>query len=134
MSSQALSGKTVVLSFWATWCKPCRKELPALQQLYSAHYAGRAGVRFFLVNENRGPAAAAKAKAWLRRHGVTLPSALDRDGSVYRKLTRAAVLPVRVVIGPRGGILLRTVGYSAEDAGFPALRSTLAESLKAASD
>lgn len=84
-------------------------------------------MRFFLVNEDRGPGTATRAEGWLKDHDVTLTSTLDPSGAIYRKLTAAAVLPVRVVIGPQGQVLLRTVGYTAKDAGFPTLRSTIAK-------
>lgn len=128
VSLQTLAGKTVVLSFWATWCAPCREELPALQSLYTARYADRADVRFFLISEDQGPGAAGKAAAWLDRHGITLLSALDPGGALGRKLKTSAVLPARVVIGPKGAVLLTTWGYSDENSGFPALRSAIAES------
>lgn len=126
VTSQALQGKTVVLSFWATWCEPCRKELPALQRVYKAHYASRDDVRFFLVNEDRGPGAPAKARAWLQKHGVVMPSALDTSGAVGRALKAAQVLPTRLVIGPHGRVLNTEVGYTEEQRGFSALRRAIA--------
>ncbi len=126
VTSQSLQGKTVVLSFWATWCKPCRKELPALQRVYKAHYANRDDVKFFLVNEDRGPGAPAKARAWLQEHGVAMPSTLDTSGAVGRVLKAAQVLPTRLVIGPHGRVVSTEVGYTRAQHGFSALRHAIA--------
>lgn len=71
------AGKVMVVNFWATWCGPCRREQPALQQL-STEFADR-GVYFLGVNYRDDPAA---ARAYLKQFGVTYPSIEDRAGAL----------------------------------------------------
>lgn len=125
VSSKALKGKTVALAFWATWCVPCRKELPALQKLYESHYAARPDVVFYVVDDGQGAETPAKAKAFLAHFGVRIPAAFDAGGRLAEKLDTRGVLPVRVVIGPRGLMRLTDYGYMKSDAGFSALRKAI---------
>lgn len=129
--STTLAGKTVVLSFWATWCKPCRKELPQLNALYESHYASRPDVVFYVVDEGLGAETPAKAKAFLAHLGVNTPAAFDAGGKLGTELGTRGVLPVRVVIGPQGRERYRSYGYDAADAGFSALRAAIAASQRA---
>jgi cytochrome c biogenesis protein CcmG, thiol:disulfide interchange protein DsbE len=71
------AGKVMVVNFWATWCGPCRREQPALQQL-STEFANR-DVYFLGVNYRDDPAA---ARAYLKQFGVTYPSIEDRAGAL----------------------------------------------------
>jgi thiol-disulfide isomerase/thioredoxin len=70
-----LDGRVVVVNFWASWCVPCRTELPAFQRV-SREFADRP-VTFVGVDasDQRGAAA-----AMLRRSGVTYPTVYDRKG------------------------------------------------------
>jgi thiol-disulfide isomerase/thioredoxin len=70
-----LKGRVVVVNFWASWCVPCRTELPDLQKV-SGEFAGQP-VTFVGVDasDERGAAA-----ALLRRTGVTYPTVYDRRG------------------------------------------------------
>jgi thiol-disulfide isomerase/thioredoxin len=70
-----LDGRVVVVNFWASWCVPCRTELPTFQRV-SREFAGRP-VTFVGVDasDQRGAAA-----AMLRRSGVTYPTVYDRKG------------------------------------------------------
>ncbi len=127
LSSRALSGKTVVLAFWATWCGPCRRELPELQKFYEQHYAARGDVRFFLVDEGYGAETPAKARKFLAHFNLHLPAAFDAEGELGQKLRTGSVIPVRVVIGPHGFVRLIDRGYLKGEAGFPALRKVIRE-------
>jgi thiol-disulfide isomerase/thioredoxin len=100
-------GKVVVLNFWATWCLPCREEMPGFQRL-QARWAGR-GVQFVgLSNED-----AAKVATFSRSLGITYPLWVGGDelGELSRRLgNRLGVLPHTVVLGPSGVATVTRVG------------------------
>ena len=78
-------GSVVLLNFWATWCVPCRSEMPVFeraQQQYRDQGLVVLGVDF---QENE-----ADVLAYLREIGVTFPSAIDRGGDVTRHGARPA--------------------------------------------
>lgn len=126
IASQTLSGETVVLSFWATWCGPCRAELPALQRLYKSHYADKEDIRFYLVNVNSGKKAASKAEEWLEKFDIVIPTALDPQSELAKHLKTSGIVPVLIVLGPNGNVRLTKYGYSKKhNAGFPKLRATI---------
>ncbi|MGH2520630.1 MAG: TlpA family protein disulfide reductase, partial [Chloroflexota bacterium] len=68
-------GRPVVVNFWATWCAPCKKEMPALQ----AEAASHPGLTILGVDNVE---AAVKVKPFVKQHGLTYPILLDQDGSV----------------------------------------------------
>jgi thiol-disulfide isomerase/thioredoxin len=92
----ALKGRPVLLNFWATWCEPCRAEMPSLDRLARRH-AGE-GLAVFTVNYQEGEA---KIRAFLDTLQVSLPVLLDRDGSAARQWT-PRVFPSTVLIDRRG--------------------------------
>ncbi|MFQ5593678.1 MAG: TlpA family protein disulfide reductase, partial [Anaerolineae bacterium] len=71
-----LRGTPVVLNFWATWCPPCRAELPHFQ---SAHAAQGDGVIILAVDEREDPQQVA---GFAQRLGLTFPIPLDTDGRI----------------------------------------------------
>jgi cytochrome c biogenesis protein CcmG/thiol:disulfide interchange protein DsbE len=77
LSLASLRGKTVVLNFWASWCGPCRDEMPLLQA-GSKRWRGK-NVVFVGVDakDDRG-----YARAFLERYGVTYPNVYDGKGSL----------------------------------------------------
>jgi thiol-disulfide isomerase/thioredoxin len=92
----ALQGRVVLLNFWATWCEPCREELPSLQALAQRHEADSLVV--LMVNYRESEPG---IRRFLERTPLALPVLLDRDGSVTRAWT-ARVFPTTVLID-RGG-------------------------------
>lgn len=98
-------GKLVLLHFWATWCVPCRHELPLLQQLLQR----MDGERFQLIsiNVNRGDSAA--VQSFIDAASPGFSTLLDPDGTVR---SRYAVrgLPMSYLIGPDGRIIGRLIG------------------------
>jgi thiol-disulfide isomerase/thioredoxin len=78
LDTGALHGRTVVLSFWATWCGPCLDELPVLQKIYRDR--DPAAPLFYAINvDEAGPDRERAVKGVVRRLGLTFPVALD-DG------------------------------------------------------
>ena len=97
-----LRGKVVFVNLWATWCPPCRKELPTMVRFYR-EYRDR-GVEILAVSEDRDPRAVRKA---VGRYGITFPVLLDENKRVYN-LYRATGVPETHLID-RQGIIRHTV-------------------------
>ncbi|MCB0091244.1 MAG: redoxin domain-containing protein [Caldilineaceae bacterium] len=89
--------KPIVLNFWATWCGPCRNELPALQAA-AAHYAGY--VEIIGVDQMED---AATVQAFVDELGLTFPMPLDADGAVGQQYNVRG-LPTTYFIDRRGVI------------------------------
>jgi thiol-disulfide isomerase/thioredoxin len=96
-----LNGKPAVINFWATYCPPCKTEMPLLQRI-SAQY----GVRLVLINEGDGGQA---ARSFLSGIGLHQGALLDSDLSVGRAYGVSA-LPVTVFIKGDGTIVGRQIG------------------------
>ncbi|HEV7165588.1 MAG TPA: TlpA disulfide reductase family protein [Gammaproteobacteria bacterium] len=94
----ALRGKVVVLNLWATWCAPCRTEMPALDAFY-AKYRGR-GLVVFGLSENDAADAAEVQKVM---QAFSYPAALAAGASVDG-IRMPRVLPITYVIDVKGVI------------------------------
>ncbi len=90
-------GKPVLLNFWATWCPPCRKEIPDLQKFHEQY-----GDRIVLLGINYGEAPD-DVRAFLERYGVTYLNLLDREGTVLVRY-RLTGLPTSFWLDERGVI------------------------------
>jgi thiol-disulfide isomerase/thioredoxin len=95
-SLAAQRGRVVLLNFWATWCEPCRAEMPALQALADRLGAGRLAVVGVNYQETE-----ARIERFVSATGIRFPVLLDRDGSVTRAWTRR-IFPTSVLVGPDG--------------------------------
>ena len=93
---QALRGRAVLLNFWASWCEPCRSEMPTLQQLADFHGAQRLAV--LAINFKEPQASAAR---FARNTALSLPVLLDPQGAVA-KAWAVKVFPTTVLIDRSG--------------------------------
>ena len=100
-------GQVVVLNFWASWCEPCRTELPQLQQLSMQNVGTRdASVAVLAVNYKED---ADKVSRFIQDAGLSLPVPLDRDGRAAQAWT-PRIFPTTVVIDRHGRARLQVVG------------------------
>jgi cytochrome c biogenesis protein CcmG, thiol:disulfide interchange protein DsbE len=111
MSRELRKNDAIVLSFFATWCVPCRKELPEFQELSRAFPGGKIAWR--LVNSGDKPDS---IRAFLRKLSVRVPVLLDR----YLKTTRRYAgdpprLPTTVIIGRDSIVRYLHHGYDGDD-------------------
>ena len=101
-----LAGRTVLLHFWATWCVPCKEELPALQKLAATFDAARVTVVLIAIDTNM---TAAEIATFARALGVTLPIYLARNSTVADSFWGWG-LPVSYLIDARGRFIGRARG------------------------
>ena len=120
---EALKQGPVVLDFWATWCKPCIKSLPKLQEI-AAEY-GKRGVGVYTVNTD-GPRNQPKVRPFLKRHRLELPVLLDHTRQVMKQF-QLSVLPATLIFSTDGAVVYRHLGYKPGDE--TGLRKKLAELL-----
>lgn len=97
-STADLQGKVVLVNFWATWCVPCREEMPSMERLRGALQ----GKPFVVLAVNVGEGARA-ARAFGEKTGLGFPLLLDPDTKTTRAWN-ARVLPASFVVGPDGRI------------------------------
>ena len=100
-----------VITFWATWCKPCRKELPELQKLVERY--GKQGFQVIAVNGD-GPVDAAKIRPFIRARKFDFSVLLDPDGEIKRRF-QVEVFPTTFLVDRDRRIVHRQVGYRQGD-------------------
>ena len=97
-------GKIVLLNFWATWCTPCREEMPAMEKLYQEFKSKNFVVVAIAVKDRKQD-----ALDFVKELKFTYPIGLDPEGSVG-VLYGAWGLPATYLIGPKGEGLARAWG------------------------
>ncbi len=109
-------GKVVLLNFWATWCAPCRKEMPGMEKLWQT-YRGQGLVILAVSTDSGGES---RIRNFASRLGLTFPILLDADSQASDRY-RVAGIPVSFLIDRQGRIVDRVLG-SKEWASEPAFR------------
>jgi peroxiredoxin len=101
-----LKGQVVMVNFWATWCGPCRQEMPHLEALYERYNS--LGFTLLGVNVEDNPEG---AKKWLEENGpVTFPVLLDPKNQVS-KLYKVQTMPTTVLVARDGTMRFIHHGY-----------------------
>jgi peroxiredoxin len=106
VSLAGLKGQVVLINFWATWCGPCRKEMPLLDQIYQ-RYKGL-GFTLLAVNVEEDSAGAV---SWLKQTPVTFPVLFDRQNKVS-KLYEVTAMPSTVIVDRKGQVRFVHYGYT----------------------
>ena len=102
----ALHGKVVLVNLWATWCPPCRAEMPAIEKTYQ-HFKPQ-GFEVLSVNVTNQDSESAVA-TFIKDYGLTFPVTLDRSGEVSSRYTLSG-LPSSFFIDRKGIIRSVIVG------------------------
>jgi peroxiredoxin len=110
----SFQGKVVVISFWATWCGPCKEEMPHLFKMYQE--LGDRGLVVLSVSTDDARSVS-KVKPFIQKMGYSFPVLLDKESTVISSYNPAKTLPYTVIVGRDGTIARRTSGYTPGDEG-----------------
>lgn len=102
----------IVMSFWATWCGPCKMELPHLDELYNAEKDKGLMIVALAMDE---PTTVAEVAPTAQRLGLTMPVALDTNQRAVALYNRSRNAPMTVVIDRQGRIVHQAAGYNPGD-------------------
>lgn len=97
-------GRTLVLNLWASWCGPCRREMPSLERLSATLDPARFAVIGVSIDGD-----SLLAQEFLRQYGISFTNLLDRDGAAARRLG-LDTYPDTFIIAPDGTLLRRMTG------------------------
>ncbi len=118
VSLEDYRGSVTLVNIWATWCLPCRDEMPSMQALYDS-LAGR-GFRIAAISIDEG--SPEDVVAFAEKLGLTFDILHDRSGTVERQYQTTGV-PESFLLDRRGILVKRVIG--AHDWASPANRSTV---------
>ena len=100
----ALKGKVVLVNFWATWCPPCRAEMPAIEQVYQA----KREQGFFVLAVDMQESGSLVTQ-FAQQLELTFPLLMDSDGSVARRY-HVGALPTTFLVDRKGIIRDMVIG------------------------
>lgn len=98
-------GKVIIINFWATWCPPCRAEMPTLQDLYEDVDTSK--IKFVIISTDRDPRVAEK---FLQESDYNFPS--FRIAGSIPSMYKANTIPTTFIISPGGKLVGKEVGMS----------------------
>lgn len=101
----ALKGNVVLVNFWATWCPPCREEIPSMMKLNQV-LAGRQFLMLAISIDEGGKGA---VEEFFKKSGLSLPAYLDSEGAVSRSYGTTGV-PETFIVDKSGIIRKKIVG------------------------
>ncbi|MBI4203776.1 MAG: TlpA family protein disulfide reductase [Betaproteobacteria bacterium] len=104
-STEALHSTALVITFWATWCDPCRREMPSFERL--SHRLAAHGVRVIGVAVDHD---LNLAREFVRTHKLTFPIYVDGDRKALQSGLRVVALPETVLVSAEGRIVARILG------------------------
>jgi peroxiredoxin len=103
-SDVSRENKLVMINFWASWCTPCRMEMPQFERVYGTKKSE--GFTILAINVD---AEREKLDAYLKNKPVSFPVLIDKDSAISKQFGIRA-LPTTILVGPTGKILRVTEG------------------------
>lgn len=104
LALSSLAGRVVLVNFWATWCKPCESEMPAMERLYLELPRDGFELVAVAIDDKAGD-----VQAFQDRYRLSFPIVLDLDQHVYQSYQTMGV-PESLLIDRQGNIVERYVG------------------------
>lgn len=96
-------GQLTIINFWATWCPPCREEMPELSRFAQQHGGD---VHFYAVNIKES---GDKVREFMVKNNYNMTVLLDKDGDIAKKFNITAI-PTTIVLDTKGNIKYRKAG------------------------
>jgi len=104
-------GKIVMINFFATWCGPCNKELPELQEKIWGKYRNNQNFELIVIGREHSEE---EVKAFVQKHNFTMPFAADPGRDIF-KLYATQNIPRNLLVGKDGKIIFQNTGFTKED-------------------
>ena len=104
ISTASLKGKVVIVNFWATWCPPCRAEIPDLVKLQDKY---RDKLQIIGISDDDDPPAV--VKKWADAHGMNYPIVMSND-AIRKAFVGVRALPTSFILNPESKMMIRHVG------------------------
>ncbi len=119
-----LGKKVTIISFWATWCVPCKHELDAINEIYKVYKDS--GFQVIAVNTD-SPRNLSKVKPMVKAHGWNFPIVLDPSGEIKR-LFNVRSLPTSFYVYSDRVVFYHVMGYTKRDK--PEIKKRILHALK----
>ena len=126
-------GKVVFINFWATWCPPCKKELPDIEALYNEYNLNQNEVVFLGITNpstdeypNNQDVGKEEIKDFLDENGYTFPTLFDETGEVLKNYSISA-FPTTFIIDKEGNIAGYVPGMMTKDIMLNIIKQALRE-------
>ena len=100
-----LRGRPVLINIWATWCSPCREEMPSMNALYKDYSAKGLAIVAIALDEGGKSVVA----PFMQAHGLTFPALLDPQNMVGKQLQEPSI-PTSYLLDKRGRVIVRVSG------------------------
>jgi len=108
--SSELKGKVLFINFWASWCSPCREEMPSMNRL-AKHFSTNQNFVMLPIIYRDSPQDAAN---YLKENGFHLPALIDKDGKAARNFGLRGI-PETYIVDKKGIIRKKVIGPSEWD-------------------
>jgi Peroxiredoxin len=107
MKLSSFRGKKVIVNFWASWCPPCRLEMPEIEKYYTQNK--NTGIEILAVNLTTAEKSQAAVTSFVKADGITFPVLLDKNGDAAH-LYDISSIPASFILDSRGVIQEKVVG------------------------